>query len=84
MEHFRRDGDEDFLHNIIGQGTHHLEHFKEDVAEYDGSEYLNDTGDGDDGQPKEMVVQDVSAEVYGILLIYINICMNSVYMYNVY
>ena len=75
MEPFRRDDGEDFLQEIIGQGSH---------GEYDGSEYLNDTGDGDDGQPKEMVVQDVSAEVYGILLIYINICMNSVYMYNVY
>ena len=66
MEPFRRDDDDHFLEDIIGSGTHHQEAYKEDAAEYDGSEYLNDTGDGDDGQLEEMAMQDVSAEVYGI------------------
>ena len=57
MEPFRHDNDEDFLQDIIGQGSD---------GEYDGSEYLNDTGDGDANQPEEMTVQDVSTEVYRI------------------
>ena len=47
MEPFRRDDDEAFLADIIGMGTHHNE---EDAAEDDGSQYLNDTGNGDDNQ----------------------------------
>ena len=45
MEPFRRDDDEAFLVDIIGTGTLHYE---EDAAEDDGSQYLNDNGDGDD------------------------------------
>ena len=45
MEPFCCDDDEVFLADIIGMGTHHYE---EDAAENDGSQYLNDTGDGDD------------------------------------
>ena len=60
---FRRDDDEVFLANIIGTGTHHNE---EDAAEDDGSQYLNDTGDGDDNQTEQTTVQDDSAEVYTI------------------
>ena len=63
METFRHDDDEAFLADIIGTGTHHYE---EDAAEDDGSQYLNDTGDGDDNQTKQMTVQDDSAEVYTI------------------
>ena len=47
MEPFHRDDDEAFLADIIGTGTHHNE---EDATEDDGSQYLNDTGDGDDNQ----------------------------------
>ena len=63
MEPFRRDDDEAFLADIIGTGSHHNE---ENAAEDDGSQYLNDTGDGDDNQPEKMTVQDDSAEVYTI------------------
>ena len=67
MEPFRRDDDDAFLEDIIGSGTHHQEAYEEDAAEYDGSQYLNDTGDDDDNQPVNSVtVQDVSAEVYTI------------------
>ena len=82
MEPFRRDDDEAFLENIIGTGAHQ---YKEDASEYDGIQYLNDTGDGDDNQPKEAPVQDDSAEVYTIrAYIYLNIHINSVCKYNVY
>ena len=82
MEPFRRDDDEAFLVEIIGTGTHHNE---EDAAEDDGSQYLNDTSDGDDNQTEQMTVQDDSAEVYTIrAYIYINIRINSVYKYNAY
>ena len=60
MEPFRRDDDEAFLVDIIGTGTHHNE---EDAVEDDGSQYLNDTSDGDDNQIEQMTVQDDSAEV---------------------
>ena len=63
MEPFRRDDDEAFLADLIGTCTHHNE---EDAAEDDGSQYLNDTGDGDDNQPEETTVQDDSVEVYTI------------------
>ena len=63
MEPFHRDDDEAFLENIIGTGAHQ---YKEDASKYDGSQYLNDTGDGDDNQPEEMTVQDDSIEVYTI------------------
>ena len=63
MEPFNRDDDEAFLVDIIGTGTHYNE---EDAAEDDGSQYLNDTGDGDDNQPEDGSVQDDSADVYTI------------------
>ena len=66
MEPFRRDDDEDFLHNIICEGTQHQGPFEGDTAEYDGSEYLNDSCDGDADWLDEMVVEDVRTEVYGI------------------
>ena len=39
MEPFCREDDDDFLHDIICEGGEN--------AEYDGSQYLNDTGEGD-------------------------------------
>ena len=66
MESFRRDEEDAFLEDIIGMGTHHQEAYEEDAAEYDVSQYLNDTSDGDDNQPEEETLKDVSAEVYTI------------------
>ena len=63
MEPFLRDDDEAFLADIIRTCTHHNE---EDAAEDDGSQYLNDTGDGDDNQTEQTTVQDDSTEVYTI------------------
>ena len=63
MESFRRDDAEAFLEDIIGTGTHHNE---DDAAEDDGSQYLNDTGDGNDNQTEQTTVQDDSIEVYTI------------------
>ena len=63
MEPFHRDDDEAFLADIISTGTHHYE---EDAIEDDGSQYLNDTSDGDDNQPEQMTMQDDSADVYTI------------------
>ena len=63
MEPFLRDDDEAFLADIIGMGMHHYE---EDATEDDGSQYLNDTGDGDENQTEQTTVQDDSAEVYTI------------------
>jgi hypothetical protein len=59
MEPFRRDDNEAFLADIIGMGTHHYE---EDATEDDGSQYLNDTGDGngDDNQTEQTTVQEMS------------------------
>ena len=57
VEPFRCDDDEDFRHNIIGEA---------DAAEFDGSEYLNDTGHGDTEQQEELAVKDISVEVYRI------------------
>ena len=49
MEPFRREDDDSFLQDIICES-------RED-AEYDGSQYLNDTGEGDADQSKQMTVQ---------------------------
>ena len=82
MEPFRHEEDEAFLEDIIGTDTHHYE---EDAAEYDGGQYLNDTGDGDDNQTEQTIVQDDSVEVYTIrAYIYINIYINSICKYNAY
>ena len=66
MEPIRHDDDEEFLHSIIREDTQHEGPFEGDAPEYDGSKYLNDTGDGDDDQPEEMAMEDIGAEVYGI------------------
>jgi len=43
-----------------------MHHNEEDATEDDGSQYLNDTGDGDDNQTEQTTVQDDSTEVYTI------------------
>jgi hypothetical protein len=55
------DDDEEFLHNIIREGSQHPTSLDED----DGSQYLNDSGDGDTEQ-LEIAQEEVEAEVYGI------------------
>jgi hypothetical protein len=41
------DDDDEFLHNIIREGTQHPPSLEDDAPKDDGSQYLNDTGDGD-------------------------------------
>jgi hypothetical protein len=41
---------QEFLHNIIPEGTNHPPSLEDDAPEDDGSQYLNDIGDGDDEQ----------------------------------
>ena len=55
MEPFRREYDGSFLEDIICQSG--------EDAEYDGSQYLNDTGEGDVDQSEQMAAQDDTAEV---------------------
>jgi len=55
MEPIRREDDDSFLQDIICES-------KED-AEYDGSQYLNDTSEGDADQSEQMTAQDDRAEV---------------------
>jgi hypothetical protein len=64
------DDDDKFLHNIIREGTNHPSSLEDDAPEDDSSQYLNDTGDGDDKQ-MEIAQEDVQAEVYEIH-VYIN------------
>ena len=73
MEPIRREDDDSFLEDIIC-------HSGED-AEYDGSQYLNDTGEGDTDQSQQMTAQDDTAEVSIEIHTYIymfNFTMNSV------
>ena len=46
MERFRREDDDTFLHDIIYESG--------EDAEYDGSQYLNDTGEGDADHSEQM------------------------------
>jgi hypothetical protein len=46
------DDNEEFLHNVIHEGTNHPPSLKNDAPEDDGSQYLNDTSDGDDERKK--------------------------------
>ena len=66
MEPIRHDDDEEFLHSIIREDTQHEGPFEGDAPEYDGSEYLNDTGDDNADQQEEMTMEDIGAEVYEI------------------
>ena len=73
MEPFRHEDDDAFLHDIIYESG--------EDAEYDGSQYLNDTGEGDVDQSEQMAAQDDTAEVSIEIRTYIymfNFMMNSV------
>ena len=55
MEPFRHEDDDAFLQDIIcGSG---------EDTEYDGSQYLNETGEGDADQSEQMTAQDDTTEV---------------------
>ena len=51
---------------MIQEGTQATGCFHEDQNEDDGSQYLNDTGDGNAETMEEMHVEDDIPEVYGI------------------
>ena len=55
MEPFRCEDDDSFLQDIIFESG--------EDAEYDGSQYLNDIGEGDTDQSEQMTAQDDRAEV---------------------
>ena len=54
MEPFRREDDDSFLQDIICQSGEDTEH--------DGSQYLNDTGEGDADQSEQVAAQDDTTE----------------------
>ena len=67
MDPFQRDFEDEYaLHEMIQEGTQATGCFQEDQNEDDGSQYLNDTGDGDAETLEEMHVEDDIPEVYGI------------------
>ena len=73
MEPFRREDDDAFLQDIIYESG--------EDAEYDGSQYLNDTGEGDADLSEQMAAQDDTAKVSIEIRTYIymyNFMMNSV------
>jgi hypothetical protein len=60
MDPFQRDFEYEYaLHEMIQEGTEAVGCLQEDEHEYDGSQYLNDTGDGDAETLEEMHVEDV-------------------------
>ena len=67
MDPFQRDFEDEYaLHEMIQEGTQAACCFQEDQNKDDGSQYLNDTRDGDAENLKEMHVEDDIPEVYGI------------------
>ena len=73
MDPFRREDDDSFLQDIICESG--------EDAEYDGSQYLNDTGEGDADPSEQMAAQDDTAEVSIEIRTYIymyNFMMNSI------
>ena len=67
MDPFQRDFEDEYaLHEMIQEGTQAGGSFQEDQHEDDGSQYLNDTGDGEVETLKEMHMEDDIPEVYGI------------------
>jgi hypothetical protein len=63
--------DEEFLHNIIREGTHqHPASLEDDAPEDDGSQYLNNTSDGD-AEQLEIAQEEIEAGVY-IIRAYVN------------
>jgi hypothetical protein len=59
------DDDDEFLHNIICEDTQHPPSLEDDAPEDDGSQYLDDIGDGD-AEQLEIAHEEVEAEVYGL------------------
>jgi hypothetical protein len=53
------DDDDEFLHNIIREGTNQPPSLEDDAPK---GQYLNDTGDGDD-ERMEIAQEEVQAEV---------------------
>ena len=70
MDPFQRDFEDEYaLHEMIQEiqeGTQAAGCFQENQNNDDGSQYLNDTGDGDAETMEEMHVEDDIPEVYGI------------------
>ena len=67
MDPFQGDFEDEYaLQEMIHEGTQAAGCFQEDQNEDDGSQYLNDTGDGDAETMEEMHVEDDIPEVYAI------------------
>jgi hypothetical protein len=67
MDPFQRDFEDVYaLHKMIQEGTQAGGCFQGDQHEDDGSQYLNDTDDGDAETLEELHVEDDIPEVYGI------------------
>ena len=67
MDPFQRDFEDEYsLHEMIQEGTQPAGCLQKGQNEDDGSQYLNDTGDGDAETGEEMHVEDDIPEVYGI------------------
>jgi len=80
MDPFQRDFEDEYaLHEMIQEGTQAAGCFQEDQNEDDGSQYLNDTGDGDAETMEEMHMEDDIPEVYGIRSLDMrDLCMSNV------
>ena len=66
MDPFQRDFEDEYaLQEMIQEGTQPAGCFQEDQNEDDGSQYLNDTGDGDADTMEEMHVEGDIPEVTG-------------------
>ena len=67
MDPFQREFEDEYvLHEMIQAGTEAAGSFQEAQNEDDGSQYPNDTGDGDAETREEMHVEDEIPEVYEI------------------
>ena len=78
MDPFNCDYEDKYIiHDMIQEGTQHEGFFQEDAPKDEGSQYLNDTGDGDAEILEEVTVEDIGAEVYGIRALMSKLDMNS-------
>ena len=82
MEPFQREFEDEYvLHEMIQAGTEAAGSFQEKQNEDDGSQYLNNTGDGDAETREEMHAEDDIPEVYRIrsqnmtYLCIVNVCV---------
>ena len=67
MDPFQREFEDEYvLHEMIQAGTEAAGSFQEEQNKDDGSQYLNDTGDGDAETMEDMHVEDDIPELYGI------------------